>query len=305
MPNLLVWHTDNRAPSITETITAGGAAVDISTASAKTFSMREVGSSTLTVDSQAASFVTDGTDGALRYDWAAGDVDTAGQYLVWWTVTIGGKTQDVGEAIIEIREHAPVTNAYVELESLKATLELTGESFADLDIRTALTAASRAVDEVCDRRFYPDTDASQVRYYKPAAAWLVTLDDVQTVTTFEVDNDGDGTFDTWTANDQFFLEPMNAAADGWPWTRAVINPLNSAYFNGRHREVKVTGKFGWPAVPAAITEATTILASRLVKRAREAPFGIAGFGIDGAAVRVARTDPDVAFLLEPYRRLVV
>jgi hypothetical protein len=63
--------------------------------------------------------------------------------------------------------------------------------------------------------------------------------------------------------------------------------------------VAVTGQFGWPAVPAQVIEATTILATRLLRRAREAPFGVVGLGIDGAAVRISRFDPDVGFLLDP------
>jgi len=39
-----------------------------------------------------------------------------------------------------------------------------------------------------------------------------------------------------------------------------------------------------------------------LKRAREAPFGIQSVGIDGVAVRISRTDPDLMFLLNSYVR---
>ncbi len=68
------------------------------------------------------------------------------------------------------------------------------------------------------------------------------------------------------------------------------------------RSIKVTGQFGWPAVPAPISEATTLLASRLFKRAREAPLGVFGLGVDGTTVRISRTDPDVAAMIAPYNR---
>jgi hypothetical protein len=45
-----------------------------------------------------------------------------------------------------------------------------------------------------------------------------------------------------------------------------------------------------------------IMSVRLMKRAREAPFGVASVGFDGAAVRIARVDPDVAFLLDNWVR---
>ena len=48
--------------------------------------------------------------------------------------------------------------------------------------------------------------------------------------------------------------------------------------------------------------ATKMLAARLLKRVWEAPLGIAGMGVDGIAVRVSRTDPDVMMLLAPFSK---
>jgi hypothetical protein len=53
-----------------------------------------------------------------------------------------------------------------------------------------------------------------------------------------------------------------------------------------------------------VQEATGLLATKLLRRVREAPFGIVALGIDpAAAMRIAKVDPDVAFLLGPYTRL--
>ena len=65
--------------------------------------------------------------------------------------------------------------------------------------------------------------------------------------------------------------------------------------------VKVTGVWGWPAVPQAIEYATIMQSQRLFKRL-DSPTGILGFG-DMGAVRVTRQlDPDVAEMVNPFRR---
>lgn len=302
MPNLLAWFTGNRNPSITETITTGsGTAVDLSSSSVK-FKMRAVGSSTLIVDSAVSN--SPGADGVVRYDWAANDVDTAGQYLVWWEVTTSGKTQDMNEALIEIRDHAAVTNSYVELEDFKQTADLSGFTFADIDARGAIIAASRAIDEICGRRFYADTDSTQVRYYSPSQGNVVPIHDLVSLTSIKLDDGDDGTFETTLTSGQYVLEPLNAAADGKPWTKIRLRPTAFEYFStGYPKSVEVTGKFGWSSVPQPIVEATKIIATQICKRKREAPFGVISTSLDGGAVYIARSDPQVQMLVEPYVRL--
>jgi len=195
---------------------------------------------------------------------------------------------------------------YVVLDDLKASLDLAGETFADADLTLAISAASRAIDELTGRRFYPDADAAQVRKFLPLNSGYCILDDLCTFTSL--------TFlgDTWTLDQDFYLEPINAAADGRPWTsiRAIARPFIYTLadispgwvgFDGR---ITVTGKWGWAATPPQVQEAAGILASRLMRRAREAPFAVLG-GFDGEAVRLARFDPDVAMLVDPFTKSVI
>jgi len=306
MSDQLLWHVGNRNPSITENLLySDGTVVDLTGKTVK-FKMRAVGSSTLKVNT--AAVVVSAPAGTVRYDWAALDVDTAGHFLVWWevTTTADGKTQDVSEAVIEFRAHAPETQAYAELEEFKSTAELTGTSFQDADILLGLVAASRGIDLALGRRFYPDADATQVRYYSPDSPTWLRIDDLITLTSVLTDQGGAGTFsNTWTVNTDFVLEPLNAPADGFPYRSIRTNSRSSMYFPTSYpRTVKVTGKFGWTAAPPAIKNATVLLAARIIKRTREAPFGITGLGLEGAAVRasaIAR-DPEIAFLLDPYNR---
>jgi hypothetical protein len=313
-----LFFVGNQQPSISETITDElGFPVDLS-GSSVSFKMRPVGSSTPKVDAPISS--TPDASGVVRYDWGATDVDTPGQYLIWWEVTdTTGKSQDMGEALIEFRAHGPLSNGYIELEELKSSTELTSTSFADQDLQNAIVAASRSIDLATGRRFWPDT-TDQTRYYTPDGQQTILIDDLITLTSLGTDTDDDGTAEyTWTLGTDFVLEPRNAPLDGFPYTSIrrltysnylwpgsrVYQPNyhDSALYQLSYRDsVIVTGKFGWPAPPAAVKVATTMLAARFVKRMREAPFGIAGFDATGATVRISQTDPDVMNLIAPYVR---
>lgn len=188
---------------------------------------------------------------------------------------------------------------YLTVAELASTLTLT-ETFADADLAVAITAASRDVDRRCDRKFWTDNGS---RYYTPTNARKLWIDDLTALSSVTLDYAGDGSFSSsWTQGAQFTLEPLNATADGHPWTTIAIRQLSAAYFPAWDRSVKVTGTFGWAAVPSSVKQATSILAGRFMKRGREAPFGVAGFGIDGGAVHVSRYDPDVDALLAPFVR---
>lgn len=195
-----------------------------------------------------------------------------------------------------------MANEYQTSAAFKKSLSLAGETYADDDISLALEAASRGLDEVCDRRFYADVDANQVRYYSPWSKGLLVIDDLVTLTSLQTDPGGDGTFEeTWTLNTDFTLEPLNAAAGGRPWEQVKAHPSGNYHFPIAYpRSVQITGRFGWSAVPPTIKQLTGIIAAKLLQRSREAPYGVV-FGSESAA-RIAREDPDMMFLLRGFIR---
>lgn len=200
-----------------------------------------------------------------------------------------------------------MANEYTTSTLLKATLGITSSTF-DNDIAASLAAASRGIDKACGRRFWADANSSQVRTYTPDSYRRLMIDDLITLTTLKVDQNGDGTFEeTWTSGTDFVLEPLNAAVETpvQPYTSVLVRKSSRRYFPcDIEQSAQVTGKFGWTAIPDEIVLATSILAGKLFKRAREAPFGIVSFGgaDSSAAMRLARTDPDVANLIGPFTR---
>lgn len=309
----LFW-VGNKDPSITDIVTdANGVPIDLTGASGK-FRARELGSPTLLVD-QPVSNTLDAS-GVVRYDWTATDIDpnaNAGaggalskvrQLIVWWPITRNGRTQDVNEALIEVRDHGPQTHVYVELEDFKATKELTGTNFADPDITIALESASRAVDSYTGRRFWLDP-VDTVRYYTAGYDEPeIEIDDLANLTELATAPQGDGTFsEVWTVNTDFALEPKNAPLDGFPYKEVRIQPFGTyRRFSYYPDSVRVTGRFGWPSVPVSVQLATKLLAARLLKLNREGAFGVAGLGADGTVVRISRSIPDFELLLERYSR---
>lgn len=283
-----------------------GAAINL-TGGTVQFRMRPLGSTTLKVDA-AATIVTPAS-GSVSYAWQAADVNTAGLYLAWWVyTTAGGLAQTVLEELVEFRAHGTSPALYVEPEELKALLDMTGTTYADDAILRACNAASRGVDIACERRFWLDANASQVRTYTPNQLRQIQVDDLVVLTSLKVDRTGDTVYEeTWTLGTDFILEPQNNPTETpvrpWEWIRA--RRLRGRWFPVEvEASVQVTGQFGWPAVPEEIHTATAIIASKLLQRIREAPFGLQAVGgpETGIAARIARNDPDVEPIIAYYSR---
>lgn len=255
----------------------------------------------------------DGT--TTNYTVTAGEIvkDSVGNYHLNVTTDVAGRWSykfagtgtvvDVEQGVFYVLPDWTVSNPtfYLTADELKSTLSLS-TSTADVDISAAIIAASRAIDGICRRRFYPDADANQVRYYTPDQSRWVETDDIVTLTSLKTDDDGTFAFaNTWTLNTDFIVEPLNAAADGDPYTAVRALPSGAfVFYPSLARSVKVTGKFGWAVVPDEVVQATTILAARLFKIAREAPLGIISW--EGGAVYIGRSDPGIMGLIGPLIR---
>ena len=197
-----------------------------------------------------------------------------------------------------------ISNGYCSLADLKAALRVQ-DSIDDSLLELAIESASREIDGYCERVFY---STSATRVYAPTNIYTVTTDDIISVTTLKSSSDG-VTYDiTWATSD-YQLEPLNNVAGGLvgsPFTRirATGSYLMPTFSVGTFYEnealLQVVGVFGWSAIPAAIRQATVILAMRLFKRL-DSPMGV--ISNDLGSMRVGRVDPDVEALLSPFRKV--
>lgn len=181
-----------------------------------------------------------------------------------------------------------INRDYISLDQVKRQLEVDSVDGIDNDLADAISAASREIDDTTHRRFWPDPDADQVRYYSPPRPGGFEIHDLIELTSLEVG--AEDSFEAWVENLDFVLEPLNAPADQRPYERVTVLRANQVFLP---RSVRVTGRFGWETIPANVVSATKILTARLLLRARQAPFGVVTAGLDtGAVMRIAYQDPD-------------
>ena len=155
---------------------------------------------------------------------------------------------------------------------------LLGDSLDDETVEDALEAASRSIDNYCNTQFW-QTAAGATRVFDTCDSWSLRIGDAVAVTQVATDTNSDGTFETiWAATD-FQLLPLNPAMapEQEPYTE--IRAIGAFTFPAATRRlglIRVTGTWGWPAIPQAVIQSTRLIANRLIKR-RSSPEGIAGF----------------------------
>jgi len=151
-----------------------------------------------------------------------------------------------------------------------------GEGWTDTEeavLAELLSDVSRLIEEYTGRRYW-DSAAGTVRYFTAASAAVLFVDDATTITAVETDEDGDRTYEhTWAATDYDKL-PYNASELNKPYTRLRVTPTgNYSFPAGVPKGVKITGTWGWPAVPALVREMTLLEASRLWAQGKS-PSGV-------------------------------
>lgn len=176
-----------------------------------------------------------------------------------------------------------MAEAYATVAELKKFIGIK-DAERDSLLTIALNAGSRSIDSACGRRFYLDASAT-TRVIRTRGN---TIREGGTYVLFVPD----------------IAEEAGLVAPGFTFTtdlgtddQPVITRLYSSAL-WPVDTVSITARWGWPAVPDEIKQATLLSASRLFKR-KDSPEGMTG-SAEWGAVRVSRTDPDVQALIEPY-----
>jgi hypothetical protein len=193
-----------------------------------------------------------------------------------------------------------ITNGYATLAEVKAALRL-NDTIDDSLLEMAIESASRLVDGYSGRYFYNAGTAT--KNFAAQDNYIVVTEDLQSVSSLQDTNEIGGSYTTWDAN-EYQLEPLNGKADGIAMPYTQIRAVGGNFFNLNVGDalVRITGVWGWAAIPIAIKQATIIQASRIFKRL-DSPLGVLS-SPDLGFIRVgSRLDPDVAQLVDPYRTL--
>jgi hypothetical protein len=196
-----------------------------------------------------------------------------------------------------------ITNGYLTLAEATAYVgrnELRDPS----ELEDVVTSVSRLIDNHCGRHFYQRT--AEARTFEAEESDCLDLgpfNDLVSITTLKVDDDGNGTYETTISASDYALEPYNATVLGRPYTE--IELLNSVTWplppaSGRENVIQITGTWGWPAVPPEVKQAARIMVAEVAKLA-DAPLGVAGYGEFGVFRVSGSIPPRARQLLAPLR----
>jgi len=169
----------------------------------------------------------------------------------------------------------------------------------------SITVASRVVErKITGRQFHKaavDPDVASARYFDPTGAF-VYIDDARTVTEVATCDDA-GTYTAVDASN-YQLTPVGGRDPLLglvPYTKIRALRYLWPQYTAREGVVRVTGTWGWTAVPDDVKHATCIITQDLLNDP-DSNFG--GLAVtDDGVVLAARIPARATILLAPFGRL--
>ncbi|MDX8050406.1 phage gp6-like head-tail connector protein [Lentzea sp. BCCO 10_0798] len=188
---------------------------------------------------------------------------------------------------------------YIQRAALKESLGIDDDEDDDA-LDRAILSSSLGIDHKTGRTFGRDPAAS-ARTYRSSGRLLWTddgwheflVDDVATDAglVVEIGSASGG----YSAVSGFITGPDNALVRGKP-INSLLHPTGWPFYWAQL--LRVTAVWGWPSIPADIEMACQIQAGRLYRR-KDSPEGVTA-STEWGPIRVARLDPDVKDLIDPY-----
>ncbi|MER7813800.1 hypothetical protein [Streptomyces sp. NPDC096153] len=131
---------------------------------------------------------------------------------------------------------------YATREDIKGALDSKETARNNAQIDRAIESASRGVEALCHRRFYPEQATKHFNWPdgQRARPWRLWLNDSEVISVTSLSSGG-----TPISAADYFLEPNTS---GPPYNRIEIDLASSAAFGGgdtHQRDVTVTGLFGY------------------------------------------------------------
>ena len=131
-------------------------------------------------------------------------------------------------------------NAYADVDTLKSKeFASITENVEETRFKLLLEAASQYLDKRCERFFY----CYEGTKYYDGAGILMDIDDILSVTTLKLDEDGDGTYEETMATSDYLLYPLNNYPKSWIEISSASN--YGAFASGAKKGVEIVGVFGY------------------------------------------------------------
>ena len=245
---------------------------------------------TLLLDAVAVTPVVP-ADGTCKRLVAADDFDAAGVYFAKLNVTAASYDEDLKVFYIVVTDGTE----YITLEEVAAELNIENDE-KDFIIYSHIIRASDMIDRHCHRAFGQVTEA---RYFDGDSAPLF-IDDLVSVTTLKLDEDGDGVYESTMLPADYVLEPYNEIPKRQ--VRLSANSDYGSFAGGIRKGVEITGKWGYSTVPSVVNEACLIQVSRWYKRRDTGYAVVVGGPETGEIIMYHGLDPDIKNLLTPVIR---
>ena len=209
------------------------------------------------------SGVTHPGTGSYGYTWTPSSTLTPGLYLATWSGLKSGSPVTATETVTVVAPAAAdATNTspegiwYTTREDVMGALDVKQTARNKRYVDDAIEAASRSVEGLCHRRFYP---VAATRYFNwpPRAGmtpWILRLDDKELISATAITSGGNT-----ISIGEYNLEPVNS---GPPFNRVEINLGTDASFGGGptyQRDVQISGLWGYRLTEAGVGTLAEIL----------------------------------------------